>query len=646
MAALSYHDILINARQESARMQHHFIGVEHLFIGMLDYPGSITRMLLERQGVTAQYITDAIRKYVGKGVKATFHTGTPHSERVKSITSIANDLRLEDGRNDTIERDILQAILDENDNIPVRVMTKLGVNLKELRNGLLEIASSNQIGMIQITIEYSESLNSVAITEDHHRLLRRMFLGYAKIRIERQLTNGYTSALVLVISPVRSDGLTDAPVVVKMDHSNIIYQEANRYDQYVRSALPALTARLEEKPTIDEFSQLAGLKYTFIAGADHTPPDLRVVVQEIGLESIGQWIYDQVFTQFRPMWWVNQRPYRFQVWTEYDWMLPPLLTLEYDDSIDQPEAVIRDPIRASRVQNLDYGTQVQLENFIVSKVDKDRKLIQLTPSGQNDAIQRPYKINILEVDLSKTAFYTGEPVEVITGRVEKNRDDILTLAIGALNPDFATTTPTIPGSLLIPELPNPLTRYPEILKLYITGAESRIHGDLHFGNILIGVNRSAFLIDFAQTRIGHIIFDWANLMNSFINDLLIRPLDGEWSTIRSTLDLIIAVHRKDDRAITLLSAQHSHFGACAKSMAAILEIARECLAVTDVWAEYYIALGMSAMRALTWESLPIQNRRMMFLVAGFAFHELLQRGSSGRTTPDTLSTDRTDIIDK
>ena len=40
---------------------------------------------------------------------------------------------------------------------------------------------------------------------------------------------------------------------------------------------------------------------------------------------------------------------------------------------------------------------------------------------------------------------------------------------------------------------------------------SKIHGDLHLGNILIGPAGDAWLIDFEWTRLGHTLLDWAGL---------------------------------------------------------------------------------------------------------------------------------------
>ena len=51
MPDIALKDILINARQESFRMQHYYLGVEHLFIGLLDIQGGLTSSLLEAQTI-------------------------------------------------------------------------------------------------------------------------------------------------------------------------------------------------------------------------------------------------------------------------------------------------------------------------------------------------------------------------------------------------------------------------------------------------------------------------------------------------------------------------------------------------------------------------------------------------------------------
>ena len=60
-------DVMIVARQEAHRMRHYYIGVEHLFIGLLEIKGGITTSLLADEGLLIEYVIDAIRRRTGKG---------------------------------------------------------------------------------------------------------------------------------------------------------------------------------------------------------------------------------------------------------------------------------------------------------------------------------------------------------------------------------------------------------------------------------------------------------------------------------------------------------------------------------------------------------------------------------------------------
>ena len=64
------------------------------------------------------------------------------------------------------------------------------------------------------------------------------------IRVESQLTGGYTDALVLMVTPIHADDREDAPVIVKIADTDDILDEAQRYDSHVKGILPPLTARL------------------------------------------------------------------------------------------------------------------------------------------------------------------------------------------------------------------------------------------------------------------------------------------------------------------------------------------------------------------------------------------------------------------
>jgi len=637
MTTIGLRDILINARQESFRMNHYYLGVEHLFIGLLDIHGGLTGTLLEEQGLTPQYVVDAIRRLTGKGNRQRLWAGVPDTPRTKVVLSIANDLALEANRQEIDERDLLLSILEENDSIPIRVLRKLEVNIDRLKADANTRALTETPAQSYIKIDFGTDFDDAfALSEEHLFLLRRMFHGYNQIRIERRLMGGYTSALILVVTPVGADQMEDAAVVVKIDTADTVLDEAQRYDTHVKNSLPPLTARLEDKPTTSETSDLAGLKYTFVAGRDNTAQDMRTVVQKIGIEKLGDWLRRELYPYFGKTWWQQRRAFRFQVWTEYDWLLPPLLTLEFmpedDGSVPTPTALIKEPVKRGRIKGLEYGDVVALEGFIVQRVNREKSMIQLAIGKGSEAAKRAYKIQVRGLNLSRDAFYRGETVDRLIGRVWQTREEALIRAISVLEPDFDYRAETIPGIGRPETLPNPIRAYDDLLDRYVNGSFSKIHGDLHLGNILVGPNSSAFLIDFAQTRDGHTLFDWASLEMSLLNDIVMKTAGESWQSARDVLKLIAALNLGAALGMSALSE-------AMQPVSAIREIVRECLAVPDQWDEYYIALAMTSMRAFTWETMSVGGRRLMFLVAALTMDALRHRLSRAGSF-DTLSTDQ------
>ena len=241
-----------------------------------------------------------------------------------------------------------------------------------------------------------------------------------------------------------------------------------------------------------------------------------------------------------------------------------------------------------------------------------------------------------ELDLGKNTHYRGEVIERIVGKIWNTRNEQLKHAIRALEPDFELDGETIPvpvGS--VERLPNPIRAYEDLLSSYVNGSLSIIHGDLHLGNILLGPNEGASLIDFAHTRDGHTVFDWASLEISLLSEF-IMPLAGEnWSDTRSVLPYVAALNARKP-----LPDNNPELAKAFAAVKAVRDVANRCLAAPDGWAEYYIALVLCALRAITWETMKVGSRRLIFLVAALTIHELYER-----YRPEISAEDETDFDD-
>ena len=613
MSGMSLRDLLIQARLESARMQHYYLGVEHFCVAILQSPGSALSVALEAQGITSSYVIDRLRRRAGKGAKQRLWAGLPFTPRADVVMSVANDLALEDGRTEPDDRDMTQAILEEGDSLPVRMLAALGIDLEHLRDTLAEADPARAVNPAT-EIQFADSVD-IDLSLAHLLLLRRMFSQSARVRIERRLRGGHTSAIVLLATPLRPEGEADAPVVVKLDRADAILDEAQRYETVVRGTLPALTARLIDSPVVLAEENLGGLMYTFVPGDTHC-----VSALDLENDALGNWLRDDFYPAFAPAWWDQRRPYRFPAWAEYDWLLPPLLTIEHmaeEESADS--IVVRDPIRRDRLQALEYGSVVAIEDFTLEQVRPDTGTLTLVGGKGQEAARRAFRVEVRKADLEGHAWFRGEVVERLTGRVWRTRRESLLHSVLTLDPDFDARAATIPGSTAGHRLPNPLEAYDALLDLKIDGTISRLHGDLHLGNILIGHKGAPFLIDFERARSGHTLFDWASLETSLISHVVSPGMGEGWDYARRTLGLITNLRPP-------LTAEAS--SAVLYPLLAIRDLVRRNLAVAGQTSEYAVALAFVSLRAVSFDDLPLRARRLLFLVSAQAMADALPASDS------------------
>jgi hypothetical protein len=630
MPILSLRDIQISARQESVRMQHFYLGVEHLFVSMLTLDG-VTRALMQQRGLTPEYVIEAVRRRLGKGSQQRTFAGMPYTPRTESVMSIASDLMLERGAREINEIDLLTALLEEGDSLPVRVLRQLGIDVADLRQAARTGDTDERPAALGAVpqIAFSERYQAnIPLSAEHYRLLRKMFYGCSQILIERQLLGGYSGALILVVTPVGADELRDAPCVVKIDRSDIIMDEAQRYDSQVRASLPAFTARLEDTPTTVS-PELAALRYTLVSADAGEPQDLRMAAAALGPSRVAALIRDELYPNFGKTWWMQRKPYRFTVWTEYDWLLPPLLTLEATKTAAPDAVVLRDPVRRDRFSGLDYGVPVIVENFSVHRVDRDRHTLSLSIGRGGESARRAYRVEFRDLDMDQEAHFRGEVIDRITGKLWKTRDDLLATAISELAPDFDLRAAALPGAGRYLTLPNPLQRYHALLDRQVDGSLSKLHGDLHLGNILVGHRGITFLIDFAQARSGHTLFDWACLEVSLLDRMVMPAFGEDWQAARAAISAVDGLENSTPGGSSPLAPT-----------AAVREIVSANLATFGRWLEYDLALAFCGLRAATWETMSPGGRRAAFLLSALAMANI---EGSGRSSGDPTTSDRTDI---
>ncbi|MBX3063226.1 MAG: phosphotransferase [Anaerolineae bacterium] len=614
MDTITLEEIIEFARNESGRMQHFYIGVEHLFIALTKLDGGITTLVLEGIDSSAQYLRYATRELSGRGDERRYWSGyrtTPRANQVldRARTLIGMGIK-------PSERALFIAIIEEADNIPFRAMKEAGVDIPKLLDQL-----QHWQGVTQASAPVARIIGGEALAEDRVIILRQMFRKYDSVRIEHMFTEGFSGATVLLVRPVHGDGRADAAIVVKVDDRQQISWEKKRYDSFVKDTLPPRTARVEGEPVLPDRLPVGGIRYTFLRARDEeAPTDLHDYFKSHTPEQIASFLRKGLYDSFRENWWGQRKPYTFAAWAEYELVLPPALVVEVTNEPTSPATgmVVRPLGDWSHTEPLKVGDSVELDGFTALKTKREKGIVQVLSGAESAAINWAGRIDLYGLDLSQKVYFRGELMRKLTGKVRSTRGTLLLEHAAALQPDFSLADDLLPRLSTFPDrLPNPIRNYLPLLDRKITGTLSTIHGDLHAGNILIGSGNDAWLIDFEWTRDGHTLFDWAVLETSLLIDYVSQHISESWDDARSVTALLDGLNREG--VIRTSSELALHLLPIVEVRGIVKELLfSDPISGRSQWAEYYVALALCTLRVIGWSNRPLAARRLAFLASALA----------------------------
>ena len=135
--------VLAMAREEAIRLQHDYVGTEHILLGLIREGEGVAAAVLQNLSVDLDQIHERVEESVRKG-KATIALGElPYTSRAKKVLEFAMAEARDFNHSYVGTEHLLLGLLREEKGIAAQVLNSLGVTLDEARGETLKVLGSD-----------------------------------------------------------------------------------------------------------------------------------------------------------------------------------------------------------------------------------------------------------------------------------------------------------------------------------------------------------------------------------------------------------------------------------------------------------------------------------------------------------------------
>lgn len=167
--------VLISAMEEAAKLNHNYIGTEHLLLGMVRSEESLAGRALAELGVGLSQVRTAVEYAIGKGDRSPYgqFSLTPRAKKVLALS-------VEESRRQYCHyigtEHLLLGLVREGEGIAVGVLEKFGVSQDKVQKAIAELIRQAEQGAAQESADkiVARIREELLPTGTYKELLRRL----------------------------------------------------------------------------------------------------------------------------------------------------------------------------------------------------------------------------------------------------------------------------------------------------------------------------------------------------------------------------------------------------------------------------------------------------------------------------------------
>ena len=123
---------ILLAREEAKRLDHDYLGTEHLLLGLIGEGEGVAAVALQNLDVDLEQVRQEVEKTVGRGGGSLFLGQIPFTPRAKKVLELAVTEARALGHNYIGTEHLLLGLVREGEGVAAQVLISLGADLERV----------------------------------------------------------------------------------------------------------------------------------------------------------------------------------------------------------------------------------------------------------------------------------------------------------------------------------------------------------------------------------------------------------------------------------------------------------------------------------------------------------------------------------
>jgi prophage maintenance system killer protein len=132
---------VVLAHEEARTLDHHYIGTEHILLGLLHEGDGVAAKSLQALGISLSAVRQQVEEIIGHGKQAV-SGHIPFTPRAKKVMQLSRQEAANLGSDHIATEHILLGLIREGSGVAAQVLTSLGADLGRLREQVVRLAAA------------------------------------------------------------------------------------------------------------------------------------------------------------------------------------------------------------------------------------------------------------------------------------------------------------------------------------------------------------------------------------------------------------------------------------------------------------------------------------------------------------------------